>query len=70
VNAFLRNNLTPEVKLQILDASGRVVDQYATPAGTGFNVFTMQRDDLPSGTYFIRVLVREQSFTGSMYITR
>ena len=66
----LRNHLTPEVKLQILDASGRFVDQYAIRAGEGFNVFTIQRDDLLSGIYFVRLMVGEQSFTGSMNITR
>lgn len=66
----LSNNLTPEVKLQILDASGRFVDQYAILAGDGFNVFTIKRDDLLSGIYFVRLMVGEQSFTGSMHITR
>ena len=66
----LNNNLTPEVKVQILDASGRTIDQYATRAATGLNVFTIQRDDLHSGMYFIRLIVGEKSFTGSMSITR
>lgn len=66
----LRDNLTSEVKLQVLDASGRFIDQYATHAGTGINVFTIERDDLLSGIYFIRVMVGEESYTGSMYITR
>lgn len=66
----LRHNLTSDVKLQLLDASGRFVDQFTTQAGTGINVFSIQRDDLLSGIYFIRILVGDQSFTGSMNITR
>jgi hypothetical protein len=66
----LRNNVPQKVKFQILDASGRFVDEYTSPAGTGFNVFTIHRDDLLSGIYFIRLLVGEQSYTSSMYITR
>ena len=66
----LRDHLSSEVKLQVLDASGRFVDQYTTQAGAGINAFTIDRDDLVSGIYFIRVMVGEESHTGSMYITR
>ena len=66
----LRDHLASEVKLQVLDASGRFVDQYTAQAGAGINGFTIDRDDLVSGIYYIRILVGEESHTGSMYITR
>ena len=66
----LRDHLASEVKLQVLDASGRFVDQYTTQAGAGINGFTIDRDDLVSGIYYIRILVGEESHTGSMYIIR
>jgi len=64
----LKNHSSAMVKLQILDTSGRLVDQYTTRAEEGLNVFTIQRDNLISATYFIRLMVGEQFFTRSIQI--
>lgn len=72
VNVFymLRNNMTSEVKFQILDASGRMVDQFVTRAGEGLNVLTIRRNDLQSGLNFIRLMIDDHSFTGTISIIR
>jgi hypothetical protein len=66
----LKNNPTGDVKFQILDAHGRLMNQYVTGAGEGLNVYTIHRNDLITGIYFIRLMVDGQSFTGKVCITR
>lgn len=68
VSYTLKDPGSATVKLQLFDSSGRFVDQYNTQAGEGLNVFTFQRDNLISGTYFIRMMVGDQSFTGPVQI--
>ncbi|HEX5111479.1 MAG TPA: T9SS type A sorting domain-containing protein, partial [Saprospiraceae bacterium] len=66
----LRNNSAAHVKIQVMDTYGHVINQFATSAGDGLNFFTIQKDNLLPGMYFIRLLVDGQFFTERVCITQ
>ena len=58
------------VSLQLFDSYGRLIEHRETNAGEGLNVYTMDGHHLITGTYLIRIIAGNQSYTGPLQIIK